>query len=628
MMHVFRQGIGGWVVKFLMGLLILSFVIWGIADVFHNFGSHNAAQIGHTIISQETFRNLYTERMQQIGRRLGRGLTPDQARALGVDRQILSELFGEAALDETARNLGLAISDKALASKIEKMPDFQGPGGGFNHDYFVQILHSNGFNEASYVANQRKVTLRQQINSAFGGGVVAPKVMRDAIMRYQNEERSIEYVSIGKDQAGTIPDPTPDQVKAYYESSKASFRAPEYRKIAAIVLTPQTLAASIDIPEAELKKTYESEIDHFKTPEKREVDQIVFPNEQEAKAAADRLAAGTTFDAIAEERKLTKSDTSLGLVAKSGILDPAVANAAFSLPAGQVSAPIKGRFGTVLVRVQKIEPAVQQTFEAVAAELRKDVLAKRVQQDVLDLHDKIEDERASGATLAETAAKLKVKVTTLDAVDRSGRKPDGTMVQDIPDRTALLNGAFATQPGVDNETIEIRNQGGFIWYDVLSITPSRERNFDEVKSLAETRWKDAEAAKKVAALADAARVKLDSGETFAQAIFGAKTQTVTQMKRGQTALGFDALQVGRIFETPNGKAGVLEAQDGVGRIVYRVTSAEVPPAATAASVTTDAALSSGLQDDLLVQYVQKVQSDLGVSVNEAAIRSATGADRN
>jgi peptidyl-prolyl cis-trans isomerase D len=100
------------------------------------------------------------------------------------------------------------------------------------------------------------------------------------------------------------------------------------------------------------------------------------------------------------------------------------------------------------------------------------------------------------------------------------------------------------------------------------------------------------------------------------------------MKRGQTALGFDALQVGRIFETPNGKAGVLEAQDGVGRIVYRVTSAEVPPAANAASATTDAALSSGLQDDLLVQYVQKVQSDLGVSVNEAAIRSATGADRN
>lgn len=626
MMHVFRQGIGGWVVKILMGLLILSFVIWGIADVFRNFGSSNAAQIGHTTISQETFRRLYTERLQTLGRQLGHGITPEQARAFGIDRRILGELFTEAALDQTASRLGLSISDAALARRIQAAPEFRGPGGQFNHDYFLQILRSNGFTEASYVEKERGYALRQQISSALGGDTVAPKVLRDAIRRYQNEERSVEFVVLGRDQAGGIADPTPDQVKAFYESHKASFRAPEYRKIAMIVLTPETYATTLNIPEAELRKTYESEIDRFKTPEKREIDQIMFPNEEEAKAAADRLAAGTTFDALATERKLSAKDISLGLVDKHDILDPAVANAAFALPAGQISAPIKGRFGTVLLRVRKVVPAAQQTFDAVAGDLRKEALAKEVRDGILDLHDKIEDERASGSTLAEIGNKLKVKVTTIDAVDRSGRKPDGTPISGIPDRDTLLTGAFGTQPGVDNDTIEIRNQGGYIWYDMLAITPSRDRTFDEAKPLAEKRWKDDEATKKIAALADTARAKLDSGETFAQAIFGAHVEKREKLKRSGPALGLDQAAIIRIFDTANGKAGVVEMPDGVGRIVYRVTAAAVPAAAENAKI--DAALTSGLQDDLLGQYVQKVQDDLGVSVNETVIRSVTGADRN
>lgn len=609
-----------------MALLILSFVIWGIADVFRNFGSNTVAEIGHTTISQEAFRNLYTSRMQQLNRRLGRGLTSEQARALGIDRQLLSELIGEAALDQKAASLGLAISDKTLAHRIEETPSFKGPGG-FSRDYFLQVLHSNGLTEEGYIDNERRLALRQEIGRALGGDVVAPKVLRGALRRYRNEERSIEYVTLGKEQAGDIPAPTPDQVKAFYESRKASFRAPEYRKIAMIVLTPESLASSLEIPETDLRKTYESEINRFKTPEKREIDQIVFPNEGDARAAAARLASGLSFDALAAERKLTSKDTSLGTITKSQVLDPAVANAAFALAAGEVSAPVKGRFGAVLVRVRKIVPAVQQPFEAVADSLRKEIAAKRVRNNILDLHDKIEDERASGATLAEIGAKLKVKVTTVDAADRSGRKPDGTQIQGIPDRDAVLAGAFNTQPGVDNETIDLPKQGGYIWYDVLSVTPSRDRTFDEVKSLAEERWKNDAAAKKIAALADTLRAKLDSGETFAHAIFGATVQKQEKLRRGRAAGGFGAQAIGRIFETAEGKAGVIESHDGIGRIVYRVTAASVP-AAAAASMGVDAALTSGLQDDLLSQYVQKLQTDLGVSVNEAAVRSVTGADRN
>ncbi len=564
--------------------------------------------------------------MQEIGRQTGRSITAEQARALGLDRRILGEMFSEAALDQKAKKLGLNVSDEALAEKIAKSPEFAGPGG-FSHDYFLLVLRSNGTTEAQYVADQRRITLRQQIGQALAGDLAAPKVMSDALRRYQSEQRTIDFVTLGRSEAGAIPAPTPEQLKAFYEDNKALFRAPEYRKLQMIVLTPDAVAASLEMPEAELRRLYDSQKDRFGTPEKREVEQIVFDKPEDAAAASARLASGLSFDKLAEEKKLSLKDISLGTVGKRDILDPAVANAAFSLPVNQASAPIAGRFGTVLLRVRKIEPATEQPFSAVMDDLRKQALTERARRELLELHDKIEDERAGGASVAETASKLKLKAETVDAVDRSGRKPDGTKLDGVPGNPDILTAAFRARVGTDNDTIDLRSQNGYVWYDVVSITPSRDRSFEEVASEVETRWKDEQAEKKIVALADAIRAKLDAGQTFAQAAPGIAVARRDKLTRGKAAEGFDVASINRIFETASGKDGILETPDGVGRIVYRVTSATVPVAAFGAE-NNEAGLSRGLQDDVLGQYIQSVQNELGVKVNEAAIRSAIGADRN
>jgi peptidyl-prolyl cis-trans isomerase D len=626
MLHVFRGKMGGWLVKILMSLLILAFVVWGIADVFRNFGSGTAAQIGSVKISPEQFRNIYSDRMREFSRKFGRGLTPEQARALGIDRQILQQIFAEAALDQKAQKLGLNVSDKVLAEKIEKSPEFAGPAG-FSHDYFLLVLRSNGMNEAQYVANQRSTMLRQQIGHAVAGDFTAPKVLSDAYKRFRSEERSIDFVMLGKDQAGAIPEPTPEQVKAFYEEHKALFRAPEFRKLQLLVLTPDAMAASIEVPEAELKKLYDAHKDRFVTPEKREVQQIVFQKPEEAAAASTKLNSGLSFDALAQERKLTPKDISLGLVTKRDILDPAVANAAFSLAIDQVSAPVTGRFGTVILRVQKVEPSVAEPFEKVKDDLRKEAVAERARRDLLDLHDKIEDERAAGSPVSEIANKLKLKAITIDAVDRSGRKPDGSKVEGEAGSAEVLTAAFQAPVGTDNDTIDLRSQGGYVWYDVVSITPSHERPFEEVRAQAETRWKNDAIGKKLAERAEQIRAKLDSGEDFAQAAPGLTVAHRDKLIRGKTAEGFDVASVTRVFETPQGKDGILETPDGAGRIVYRVTSSKVP-VASFDTVNTEQTLSAGIQNDLLSEYIRRVEDNLGVTVNEAAIRSITGADKN
>ncbi len=159
MLQSLRKHASGFVAKLLMALLIVSFGIWGIADVFRGFGSQTLATIGSTEISAPEFRQLYQERLQQISQQIKRGVAPDQARALGIPDQLLSERLGEAALDDRATRLKLALSDDELAKRIQQNPAFFGPSGAFDHDYFQRLLRANGFTEARFVSCRAQARL-------------------------------------------------------------------------------------------------------------------------------------------------------------------------------------------------------------------------------------------------------------------------------------------------------------------------------------------------------------------------------------------------------------------------------------------------------------------------------------
>src|SRR5690606_23667600 len=146
-----------------------------------------------------------------------------------------------------------------------------------------------GYTEGRYMAEQRQSALRRQITGTITGEVIVPKTLLDAFNRYQNEQRTVELVLLTKEHAGDIPDPTPETLMKYFEARKVLFRAPEYRKLRLLVLTPAEIAATIEVSDADLKKAYEAGKARYDTPERRHVQQIVFPNMEEAKAAAEKL---------------------------------------------------------------------------------------------------------------------------------------------------------------------------------------------------------------------------------------------------------------------------------------------------------------------------------------------------
>ncbi|MGZ9117061.1 MAG: SurA N-terminal domain-containing protein, partial [Methylocystis sp.] len=429
MLRNINKASSGWLGKSIMaavmGLIAISFVVWGIGDIFRGFGSRTLATIGNTEIGIEQFRYYYSDKLTQLGRRIGRVITPDQARGLGLDRQIVGELVAETALDEKAKQLKLAVSDAEISSKITADPSFQGLNGQFDRNRFQDLIRNAGFTEARFVQDQRQLTIRRQLALSLTGDFKPPATAQNLINTFQNEKRSADVIVLGAAQAGDVAAPTPEQLQTYFEERKALFRAPETRKVVLLSLTPAEQSRWSTISDDDAKALYEQRKGEFGTPEKRHLRQIVFPNAQDAAAAADKLAKGTSFDDLVKERELKETDVDLGSVSKAEIIDPAVAEAAFALKEGETSAPVTGRFGTVIVQVKNIQPGRQQSYEEAAAQIKNAIAATRARTEIAELRDKIEDERAGGATLAETAEKLKLASRTIESIDRSGRDAAG-----------------------------------------------------------------------------------------------------------------------------------------------------------------------------------------------------------
>jgi peptidyl-prolyl cis-trans isomerase D len=613
-----------------MGVLIVSFGIWGIADIFRGFGQSTLAKVGHTEISLNEFRQIYTDRLQQIGRQFGRPLTQEQARAFGFDRQVLQQTIAEAALDEKSRQLGLGQSDAETMRVIFADPNFKGMNGQFDPARFQAIIRNFGYSEARYLADQKKVSLRRQLAGTINAGLAPSNTLMDALGRFQNEQRSAEFVRLGPAQAGTIDPPSPETLASYFDEHKAQFRAPEYRKISFVAITPEDVGKWSSVSDEDAKKVFELRKDKVGTPEKRQVLQIVFPNVEEAQAARSRITSGTSFEDIAKERKLDDADVDLGLVAKSGILDPAIADAAFALPTGDISQPVQGRFGVALVKVGVIQPGIEPDYASVANDIKKEIAVERARTQVATMRDKMEDERGGGASVADAAQKLGLTPVTIESVDRSGKTPAGQPVGNIPQGLDVVSQAFNSDVGVDNDAIPYRN--GYVWYEVLGITPPRDRTLDEVKDQVEARWKDDQIATRLRTKATEMVQKLDAGGKLADeaASAEAKVDTAANFKREDSPAGVPSGLIAAAFRTNKDAAGQTPGSNPTEWIVFRVTDVKVPPADPNSDDMKKLKdqLVRGLADEQLALYVTKLEKDIGTSINEEGFAQVTGAASN
>ena len=621
-----QTAVGKAIATIFFGALIVSFAIWGIGDIFRVTPASTVAEVGSTSISVNQVRNAYTNEMQRLGRQFRTVITAEQARTFGLDQQVVNNLVTEAVLAEQAKQMGLSVSDQLVAASIMNNPTFKGADGQFNRALFDQALRNVGLSEAGFVQEQRAAMARLHLAEAIAGDINVPVAAKEAMHRYASERRAASYVLLNQAAAGEIPAATPEQLQSFFNERRSEFRAPEYRAVNVMALDAAALAKPETVSDADAHQAYEQQKARYGSPERRTIQQITFPSPAEAEAAAAKLKEGTTFEALAAERNVSAGSLDLGTFTKAEMLDQAVAEAAFALEQGATSAPIAGRFGPVLVRVTQIQPEAVRPFEEVAAELRQGLAVQRAQGQIERIHDEIEDLRAGAKPLADIAKEKSLTLIQVPAVDAGGLDKAGNPVN-IPEKDPVVKAAFASDIGVDNEAL--RTGTGYVWYDVTGIDASREKNLDEVRDQVAAWWREDQVAQRLSEKARLMTERLDKGEAI-EAVAqedGTPVVNATDLARNTAKDDLTAEAVNRIFAVTVGKAG--NAANGAdSRAVFKVTAATVPPLVTTtqAAQNVENQLRTGFGDDLISQYIARVRQDLGVTINQQALRQATGGE--
>lgn len=620
-----RMAAGTWVAKLLLIMLVLSFAVWGISGQITSGIGSNVLTAGDTRVSVTEYRLAYDRQLSLLSQQLGTQITREQAQAFGVDNQVLSQLVAGAVLDEQAREMRLGLSRDRLAVLTAEDPAFQGPDGRFNRAQFEWVLRQIGMRAEDYLKSREQVAIRQQIVEAVSDGIVAPDTFLRAVSLYQGEDRTVEYLVLPRALVEPVEEPSSDTLSAWFEERKAGYGAPEYRRIAYVKLEPEDIADPAAVSDEEVRAFYEQHIDRFTTAERRAIDQLVFADEAAARAALDKVRGGASFDDIVAGEGKTPGDVRLGTFDRQAIADQAIAEAAFALQAGEVSEVVAGTFGPVLLRVAEIEPEVVKPLAEAAQDIRHDIALDDAHRIIVNVYDSYEDARAAGSSMVEAAAQQRLSMVTVEAVDRSGRTPGGTILTDLPLSDELLNEAFDAEVGVENAPLNI-GSSGYLFYEVEGITPARERPLDEVREEVLADWIAVETATRLAARAAEIEKELADGRPMAEIAdeLGLQVETRRGLKRDANDAGLGDAGVAAAFSVGRGDTGVVSGPDGQSQIVFSIAEV-IPPAGAGPDAVPEALrdnFATGLGNDLLDQLVIRLQTQYPVTVNQGAIQQA------
>ncbi|UPY35254.1 peptidylprolyl isomerase [Sediminicoccus sp. KRV36] len=624
-----RRLAGTWFAKLLFVLLILSFAVWGIEDMLRNIGRDTAvARIGSDSIEVEEAQEAARRELQRIQRQLQGRMEMDARIRRAVAEQALEGLVLDRVLRQEQGRMRIVVPDDVVRDYIFQIPGFAGLDGRFSRETFNNFLRSNDMTEARFLDLLRTDLGRQQLSGAVRAGAAAPDALARRMLAWTMERRTATLVELPFADAPEPEAPSEAQLARYHENNARQFSTPEYRDVALATLNAARLMAEVEVSERDLEDGYAANRARYETPEKREVFQALMQDEAAAQAIATQWAADADFAVIeAAARAAGGLATPLGLSTRAELPLPALAEAAFALPPGGISAPVRTPFGWHVLRVGTIELGAQRSLDEVRAELRAEIQAERAADLAFERVNRVEDALAGGASLAEAARRYSLGYVEA-RLDATGRAPDGTEV-DLglapAVRPAALRAIFTAERGAAPRLQE--GEWGFLAVDVREVTPPALRPLETVReqvvagflTAARRRWQE----ERAAALLAATR----AGQTLAAAAEAAQITAEELGPFGREAGGGNPMPrdlLAPVFELRGNAATMIERPLSFAVVqLLGVTPADLS-AETEALTTLRGETAQAMAEDFEAQYQAALRARANVRINPRLVEQMAG----
>jgi peptidyl-prolyl cis-trans isomerase D len=616
-----RQLSKSWISSLFLGGLSLSFVAWGIGDIFRGGVSTAVATVGKTTIDQSQFQRDYTNFL----RNQVKELSLDQARRANLAHDLLQQDIEQTALDNVAQRLRITVSDDTVLSQIRTLPAFAGIAGTFDRNVFQEKISRVGFSEQGFIEIMRRDMARQQLIEAVASGFQLPIGYARALFAYATELRAAEYVTVDAKSLVPIPPPPDAELAAYVKAHADRFSTAEYRDVTYAQIGLAEVSSGITVTDQQIQSAYDANKDKYDIPEKRDLEQIPFPAEADAKAAQAKIAAGTSFAAIGAAHGLKPADLELGTRVAAD-LDPAEAKIVFALPEGGVSEPIKVTFGWVLVKVVKITAGHLTTLDQVRDELKKAISDQLAQAKLGDIANAYMDATSGGASLAAAAKKVGMHSDRVAAMDAKGLAPDGSKTAG-PDDPVFRDQVFKSEAGEEGDPFQGKS-GDYYVVSVNAVMPPKLKALDQVRTQALAAWTAEKRAlllqKKAAELAAEAN-KDHSLDAVAKAV-GSPILSSPALTHATSDATFSPGLVAALYAAAPGEAVFGPLGKGEGYVVARVSGIvhPLPPPDDPLFQQGVRQISKGIAGDVVESFADVARDKQGVTINTKLLDSVVG----
>ena len=616
------------ILKGFLGILMLSFAVWGVGDAINPAVDPNVViKVNQVEVRAEELQRRFNTEVDQLRGAIGPDFTAKDAADLGIMDNLISQLSERARLDMAAREMGLEVPDSILRRAVMEQDSFKDETGNFSQILLNSVLASNNLTQQGFVDLVRSDVTRQVMLQPISSNTGAPKTMVDALFRFRAEQRSADVLYIADEAVQIDEEPTEAALRIVYDENIASFTAPEYREVEAIVIRPTDLVPPESITEDEIQTFYDENMDRYRTQPTRTVRQLIFGTELDARAAYDQIQDGDTLVELGER-------TGMGAPIDLGELR-ANANIGFDLSAvfaqneKGIGTPIQTDFGWHLFEVMDLTTGSIKALPVVRDEIVDFIVSDRAFDEMYEATIYLEDQLAAGIPMTEIAETPGYSRVYFETLDRDGRDATGARLSFSVDQERFIRLSYGTPAGLESQLVETDDYA-FILRVISIIEPAPkpyERVATEVRTLAEQQSRGG------ATLATAESLLDDIGPSTKLPDLAENNESIEFAKLGPVTRFGDSLIIGSIiparlvspalmeslFEANTGD--VVQARVAGGHIVAKLTEILPPDAAELEQIREQVAtaVSSSLTNDLIAGFTQSITREFNVVLNREAI---------
>ena len=491
MLSLMRKHAGSWMIKVILGAIVVTFVFWG-GYQYSSQRLSRVASVNDQWITIDEYENTYNQLLDQVRRTFGNNLTEDLLQTLGLRKRALDQLIDNAVMMQAAERLNLTVTDDELAQSIKSMPVFQN-NGVFDEARYQLLLTQNKLTRSQFEAMQREAMQLQKLRQFITGSVKVSDPEALEWYNWNNAEVSIDYVLL-ETKRYTDLEPADGDLEKYFEENKTSYKTDPTVKARYLVFKPEAYRSRVQVSDDEIQDYYETNLEQFKSPKTVEARHILIKVDQEAEDATVaearkriedillKIREGQDFAELAKqysEGPTKDKGGYLGEFQRNSMVEP-FADKAFSMAPGEISDPVRTRFGWHLIKVEKVNEASTTALDDARAEILKKITDVRSKELAQEDAEAASDAVYEGDDLESIAEQRNFAIQQTDYFSQTSPP------KEIKKGSQFASAAFELP---ENEISDIQDFGdGYYLIEVIEKIPSEIPEYESVQNEVRKDW--------------------------------------------------------------------------------------------------------------------------------------------